>query len=78
MLGDRQLPSLADEILAVLPTALIGALVVVSTFGDDRSLVLDPRAAGLAVAGIAVWRKAGFVVVVLAAAGTTALLRLVT
>lgn len=78
VLGNRQLPARVEELLGLLPAALFGALVVVSTFGDDQSLVLDARAAGLAAAGIAVWRKAGFVVVVLAAAITTALVRAAT
>jgi len=75
VLGDRQLPARVEELLGLLPAALFGALVVVSTFGDDQSLVLDARVAGLVAAGIAVWRKAGFVIVVLAAATTTALVR---
>jgi len=75
VLVDRQLPARVEELLGLLPAALFGALVVVSTFGDDQSLVLDARVAGLVAAGIAVWRKAGFVIVVLAAATTTALVR---
>lgn len=78
LLGDRKLPTRAEEVLDLLPAALIGALVVVSTFGDGRSLVLDPRVAGLAAAAVAVWRRAGFVVVVVSAAAATALVRLVT
>jgi branched-subunit amino acid transport protein len=76
LLGDRSLPTRAEEMLDLLPAALFGALVVVSTFGDGRSLVLDPRVAGLAAAVVAVWRRAGFLVVVLVAAATTALVRL--
>jgi hypothetical protein len=37
---------------------------------------LDARAAGLAVAGVAVWRRWPFLVVVALAACTTALLRM--
>jgi hypothetical protein len=61
----------------LLPAALFGALIVVSTFADDRSLVLEARVAGLAAAGVAVWRRANFVVVVLVAALATAAVRAV-
>jgi hypothetical protein len=61
---------------ALLPVALLAALVVVQAFGRGRGLVLDARAAGLAVAGVLVLLRAPFLVVVLAAAATAALLRL--
>jgi hypothetical protein len=51
--------------------------VVVNTFAGDRCLELDARAVGLAVAIVATWRRAPFVVVVLAAAASTALVRAV-
>lgn len=76
-LRGRRLGPLLDEILALLPAALFGALVIVSTVGDDRALVVDARLAGVAAAGIAVWRRAGFVVTVVAAAATTAGVRAV-
>jgi hypothetical protein len=63
--------------LAALPAALIPALVVVNTFAGDRRLVLDARAVGLAVAVVATWRRAPFIVVVTAAALSTALVRAV-
>jgi branched-subunit amino acid transport protein len=64
-----------EELLGLLPAALFGALIVVSTFGDGQSLVVDARLAGLAAAALAVWRRANFVVVVLAAAVATAAVR---
>jgi hypothetical protein len=63
---------------ALLPLALLAALVVVQTFGDGRSLTVDARAAGLAAAGVAVLRRAPFIVVVVVAAATAALVRVVT
>jgi branched-subunit amino acid transport protein len=75
VLGRRTLPPRVEEMLALLPAALFGALIVVSTFGADEALVLDARVAGLAAAAIAVWRRAGFLVVVIAAAAATALVR---
>ena len=59
----------------LLPVALLAALVVVQAFGADRALVLDARAAGLGVAGLLVLARAPFLVVVLGAAATAALLR---
>ena len=76
-LGNRRLTPGFTRLLALLPAALFGALIVVSTFGDDRSLVLDARLAGLAAAGLAVWRRANFVLVVVVAAAATAAVRAV-
>ena len=74
LLGERAPASLARFAELITP-ALLAALIAVQTFADERSLVIDARAAGLAVAGIAVWRRAPFVVVVVLAAATTATLR---
>lgn len=75
LLGERRVPARVEELLGLLPAALFGALIVVSTFADERALVVDARAAGLAAAAVAVWRRAGVVVVVVAAAATTAAVR---
>lgn len=75
ILGSRRPPPRLDAALELLPIAMFAGLIVVSTFGDERSLVLDARVAGLAVAAIALWRRAPFVVVVLLAAGTAAAVR---
>lgn len=64
------------RISALLPIVLLSALVAVQTFSTGSALVLDARGAGLAVAGIAVWRRAPFLIVVGLAALTTALVRL--
>jgi hypothetical protein len=50
---------------------------MVQTFGAGRSLDLDARAAGLAVAAVAVLLRAPFLLVVVMAALTAALVRLV-
>ncbi len=62
----------------LLPPALLAALVGVQTFTTGTSLVLDARAAGVIVGGIAVWRKAPFWLVVVLAAVVTATIRAVT
>src|SRR6478736_1738169 len=64
------------RISALLPIVLLSALVAVQTFSTGSTLVLDARAAGLAVAGIAVWRRWPFLVVVALAAFTTAMIRM--
>lgn len=65
----------AAAVSAALPVALLAGLIAVQTFGDGQQLTLDLRIAGLAAALMAVWLRAPFLVVVVAGAGTTALLR---
>lgn len=77
VLGGRALPERLTGIVELLAPALLSALVAVQAFGAERSLVLDARLIGLAAAGIALWRKAPMIVVVLVAAGTTAVARLI-
>jgi branched-subunit amino acid transport protein len=75
LLGGRTLPATVVRPLALLPPALLAALVAVQTLGDGGSLTFDARAAGAGVAVLAVWRRLPFVVVVLAAAAAAALAR---
>lgn len=67
----------AKRVAALLPVALLAALVATQTFTINRDLVLDARAAALVVAACAVLLRAPFLLVVVLAAGTAALLRLV-
>ena len=60
----------------LLPVALLAALVAVQVFSAGSSLTLDPRAAGLAAAVVALLLRAPFIVVVLVAALTAGILRL--
>jgi uncharacterized membrane protein len=60
----------------LLPVALLAALIAINTFSSGTHLVIDARAAALAVAGVAVLLRAPFLVVVAAAAATAALVRL--
>jgi len=62
----------ARRVALLLPVALLAALIATQTFAGG----LDARAAGLAAAALAVAARAPFLVVVTAAAATTALLRL--
>jgi branched-subunit amino acid transport protein len=65
------------RLVELLPVALLAALVVVEAVADGHHIRLDgPRLAGFGVGAVAVWRRAPFLVVVVAAAATAALLRL--
>jgi uncharacterized membrane protein len=65
------------RVVELLPVALLAALVVVEAIADGRHIQLDgPRLAGFAVGAVAVWRRAPFLVIVVVAALTAALLRL--
>jgi hypothetical protein len=78
VLGPRSAGGRLLQMAGLLPAALLPALVAVNTFAGDRRLVLDARAVGLAVALVATWLRAPFVVVVVSAAAATALVRLLT
>jgi branched chain amino acid efflux pump len=73
--GGRQLRPPVRGALDLVAVPLLAALILVQTVGDGHRLVLDARLPALAVAAILVWRRAPFLVVVLAAAATAALLR---
>lgn len=62
--------------IPLLPVALLAALIATNTFATGMHLVIDARAAAIAVAGVAVLLRAPFLVVVASAAGTAALVRL--
>jgi hypothetical protein len=65
----------AVALAALLPSALLAALVVLQTFTIGTELTVDARAAGVAAGAVAVWRHAPFWLVVSIAAAVTALLR---
>ena len=62
------------KINSMIPIALLSALVAVQTFTNEKSLVIDQRLAGLAVAVIALILRAPFAIVVISAAATSAAL----
>jgi Branched-chain amino acid transport protein (AzlD) len=65
-----------SRITAMLPVALLSALVAVQTFTvNSGGLTLDARAAGVTVAVTALLLRAPFLVVVILAAATAAILR---
>jgi branched-subunit amino acid transport protein len=77
VIGARELPAPMERSLALLPAAMIAGIAAHDTVVSGSGFGLDARVAGVAIALIAAWLRAPFVVVVLAAAATTALLRAV-
>jgi branched chain amino acid efflux pump len=75
VIGSRRLPPALERCLALVPAALISALIVMNTFSTGTELVLDARAAGVGVAAVAAWRRAPLIVVILLGAAVTALVR---
>jgi branched-subunit amino acid transport protein len=73
--GGRSLPAPAVRVISLLAAALLSALVVTQTFGDDQELVFDARVAGLAAAAGALALRRSMVVTMISAAGATALVR---
>ncbi|MTB86828.1 AzlD domain-containing protein [Aeromicrobium senzhongii] len=63
---------------AFIPVGLLAALVAVQGFTDGSRVVVDARLAGLAVAAFLLWRKVPFLVMLIAAAATAALVRAIT
>ncbi|MGB8650011.1 MAG: AzlD domain-containing protein [Mycobacteriales bacterium] len=61
----------------LLPVALLAGLVVVQVFAVDGSLTLDARAAALLTGAVCLRMRLPFLVVVVAAAATAAVLRAV-
>lgn len=75
LLGGRELPPRIASLIGLLAPALLAALVAINTFSEARSLVVDARLAGVAAAGVAVWRKMPVLLVVVIAAAVTAAVR---
>jgi len=75
VLGDRRLPWRVQSLVDLLPAALLASLAAVSTLGDGAAVTVDARLVGLIVAGIALWRRVPFVVVIVLASFATAVVR---
>jgi branched-subunit amino acid transport protein len=75
--GGRSLPRRARGVLELLAPALLAALVAIQVFTQEQRLVLDARAAGLAAAAATLLLRGPALLAMLAAAITTAVVRLV-
>ncbi len=73
--GGRTLGPETRRVLELVSVPLLAALIVVQTFSTGHRLEIDARVPALAVAAVLAWRRAPFLVTVLAAAATAALLR---
>ena len=73
LVGGRELPLRMNAVIALLAPALLAALVVTETFGDNGHLVLDERALGVGVAAVALALRAPVLLAVALAALVTAL-----
>jgi branched-subunit amino acid transport protein len=76
--GGRQPPARLTGVIALIAPALISALIVAGTFTQGQRLIIDARAAGLAVGAVALWFRAPATVAMLLALAVCALLRLAT
>lgn len=65
----------AARVTALLPAALLAALVVVQAASAGPRLVADARLVGVAVAAAALWLRAPFLLVVVLAAAAAATTR---
>ncbi len=73
--GGRRLSAPVSRVLDLVAVPLLAALILVQTLSTGHRLVADARVPALLVAAVLVWRRAPFLVVVLCAAATAALLR---
>ena len=75
LVGARELPPSMGAVIALLVPALLTALVVTQTFGEDGRLVVDEKAIGAAVAAVALALRTPVVLAVALAVVVTALAR---
>ena len=71
-----RLPAAVQTYLAHSAVALLAALIATAALFAGSEFAGWARPAGVVAGAVAAWRKLPFVVVVIVAAGTTALLRL--
>ncbi len=74
--GDREFSPRMNAAISLLAPALLVALVLTGTFGEDGALVIDERALGLGSAAIALALGVPLLLAVALAAVVTALARL--
>lgn len=65
-----------ERLMATSAVVLLGGLVVTAALFDGHEFAGVARPVGVLVGGVLAWRKAPFVLIVIAAAGTAAGLRL--
>ncbi len=76
-LGGRELPGWFSGVITLIAPALLAALVAVAALADGDRWAIGADTAGVALAGVALWRGASIVVAVVIAAVVTAGIRAV-
>ncbi len=76
-LGGRDLPGWFNGVISLIAPALLAALVAVAALADGDRWAIGADTAGVAVAGVALWRGASIIVAVVIAAVVTAGIRAV-
>lgn len=76
LLAGRELPERLTSAFELLAPSLLAALVVTQSVGGKDGIVLDARLVGLGAAAVAIKLRAPLIAVVVVAALTTALVRL--
>ena len=71
-----EMPERAEQVMAAAAVVLLAALVATAALTDGHGAAGIARPAGVLVGGVLAWRKAPFILVVVAAAATAAGLRL--
>ena len=74
-LGGRDLPPWFSRVIALMAPALLAALVCTAALADGQEWKIGADTAGVAVAGVLLWRGASVIAGVAVAAVVTALLR---
>jgi branched-subunit amino acid transport protein len=75
--GRVRLPDRLQRLLSAGAAVLLVALLATSALTQAHGFAGWARPAGVLVGGVLTWRKAPFAVIVIAAAATTAVLRLI-
>ncbi len=78
ILGQRNMPPALERCLALIPAAVIAALIAKDTLTVGQELAIDARVAGVAAATLAAWRRLPVIAVIVIGATVTALLRQIT
>ena len=77
VIGDRPLPPVLERCVALIPVAVLPALIVSGTLSVGQHLQIDARAAGVGAAIVAAWRRAPLVLVIVIGVVVTAAVRAV-
>ena len=73
--GGRKLPDRVDGVIALLAPALLAALIVTQALADGQRIAIGADTAGVAIAGVVLWRGGSVLTGVVVAALVTAGLR---